>query len=157
MQGSATCFSCEVNAGRIVPVGGILYRGPYWSITHGSPCFAPGYLVLWTNRHTDFVGELNEVEQVALGVLLTRASRAIQQVTSAERVYSVYAAEDVRHTHFHLIPRVKGMPNRASLLLKPFFEGDFQVSSDLVLPIVDRLRPLLQDPPRIARTGIPDA
>jgi hypothetical protein len=40
--------------------------------------------------------------------------------------------------------------------LQPFFAGDFQVPSGLVLPIVEELRPLLQDLPRASLSNFPD-
>ena len=139
----SSCLSCQiVRGGRPVP-GGMLIRGRYWVLSHGNPCNAPGYLVLCAHRHVEFIGDLQDPELSEMGVMLGRASAAIKQVTGAERVYSLHAAEVERHTHVHLIPRLSGMPNRASLLLKPFFNGTWGVDESTVLPLVERLHSLL--------------
>ncbi len=157
-QQQKTCFSCEVSTGQRPVPGGILVRGERWSIAHGDPCLAPGYLVVWTNRHVEFIGDLDDAEMREMGLMLGRASKAIQQVTGAERVYAVYAAEEVRHTHVHLIPRLRGMPDRASLLLQPFFAGEWRVDRSEVLTLVEKLRPLLASLVRVpwTRSGLPD-
>lgn len=150
------CFSCEVSSDQRVTVGGILYKGRHWSMALGTPCLVPGYVVLWTNRHVEFLGDLTQEEAQELGALQARACKAVQAVTNVPRVHLLYAGELVRHVHFHIIPRANGMPETASAMLKPFFAGEWRIDDVLALPIATDLRPLLQDPLRPARYGMPD-
>lgn len=142
-QEVSSCLSCQIVRGERPVPGGMLIRGRYWALSHGNPCNVRGYLVLCALRHVEFIGDLQDHELSEMGVMLGKASAAIQQVTGAERVYSLSAAEVERHTHVHLIPRLPGMPNRASLFLKPFFDGMWGVDESAVLPSIEQLRPLL--------------
>lgn len=155
MAEASGCFSCEVSQGERPVVGGILYQDMYWSMALGNPCLAPGYLVLWSNRHVEFLGDLTMQESLELGILQARACAALQSVTEAPRVHMLYAGELVRHVHFHFIPRRQGMPEQASLLLAPFFAGEWRIDEASALLVAERVRPLLQSPPRV-RHGMPD-
>lgn len=68
-------------------------------------CALPGYLILRLAGPARSLGELDEATAAALGALLTRAARALEEVAGADRVYVLSFAEVDRQLHFHLLPR----------------------------------------------------
>jgi NADPH:quinone reductase-like Zn-dependent oxidoreductase len=69
-----------------------------------------GYLMAETKRHTPGLAELTNQEAQALGLLVTRLSRALKACTEAEHVCSFVLGHDVPHMHIHVVPGYPGAP-----------------------------------------------
>jgi diadenosine tetraphosphate (Ap4A) HIT family hydrolase len=104
------CLTCEVNAGRIVPAGGVIYGSSHWQAEHGVDRLVRGYVVLKPKRHVHELADLLPEEASTLGPALQVLLRAMRSALGAERIYVCSFAETVHHLHFHLIPRYADMP-----------------------------------------------
>jgi diadenosine tetraphosphate (Ap4A) HIT family hydrolase len=105
------CSACAEVAGDIAAPGGVILDDGRWLVSHHTGPFTdPGELIIKTRRHCESLGELTREEAEALGPLLRSATRALEQVTAAERIYAVSFNERVRHVHFLLLPRTRDMP-----------------------------------------------
>jgi diadenosine tetraphosphate (Ap4A) HIT family hydrolase len=61
----------------------------------------PGWLLLWSRRHSEGPAELTDDEAAELGLQISRVSRALHSVMDAEKVYVVWLGEN--HPHFHVL------------------------------------------------------
>ena len=105
------CSACAEVAGDISAPGGVILDDGRWLVSHHTGPFTdPGELIIKTRRHCESLSELTRDEAEALGPLLRSATRALEQVTAAERIYAVSFNERVRHVHFLLLPRTRDMP-----------------------------------------------
>jgi diadenosine tetraphosphate (Ap4A) HIT family hydrolase len=105
------CSACAEVAGDSSAPGGVIFDDGYWLVSHHTGLFTdPGELIVKTRRHRESLSELTREEAQALGPVLHSATRALEQVTAAERIYAVSFNERVRHLHFLLLPRTRGMP-----------------------------------------------
>jgi diadenosine tetraphosphate (Ap4A) HIT family hydrolase len=107
----ARCSACAEIAGEVsAPGGAILDDGTWFLSHHTGPFTDPGELILKTRRHVESLSELTRQEADSLGPILRSAIQALEQVVAAERIYAVSFNERVRHLHFLLLPRTRGMP-----------------------------------------------
>jgi diadenosine tetraphosphate (Ap4A) HIT family hydrolase len=105
------CSACAEMAGDVPAPGGVIFDDGCWFVSHHTGAFTdPGELILKTRRHCESLSELTREEAEALGPVLHSATRALEQVTAAERIYAVSFNERVRHLHFLLLPRTSSMP-----------------------------------------------
>ena len=104
-------MACRANRGELTPPGGVIWDDGLWRLEHQlMPAVLPGWLILKTVRHVESLAELSDAEARALGPLLSRATKALEFATGADRVYAALFAEAIRHVHFHLIPRPDSIP-----------------------------------------------
>lgn len=75
----------------------------------------PGWLVLVPLRHVTALHELTAHEAEELGLLLRRASLALQETTGCEKTYVMLfaEAEGFGHLHVHVVPRMADLPLEA--------------------------------------------
>jgi diadenosine tetraphosphate (Ap4A) HIT family hydrolase len=105
------CSACAEVAGEVTAPGGVIFDDGRWLVSHHTGPFTdPGELIIKTRRHCESLSELTPEESAALGSVLHSATRALEQVTTAERIYAVSFNERVRHLHFLLLPRTRAMP-----------------------------------------------
>ena len=69
-----------------------------------------GYLMVEPKRHVSGLAELTAQEAQALGLLISRLSRALKESEGAEHVYAFVLGDRVPHLHVHLAPRYPGAP-----------------------------------------------
>jgi diadenosine tetraphosphate (Ap4A) HIT family hydrolase len=74
------------------------------------PPLVPGQGFIVLKRHCKSLGELSQAEAEALGVVMQRTQRAYGKVLQPERVHFGLYAEEVRHLHLHITPRMAHMP-----------------------------------------------
>ncbi|MER7008762.1 HIT family protein [Dactylosporangium sp. NPDC000555] len=108
-----SCFSCDRNerAGELPPRERI-GLDEHWRVAHAFDTALPGWLILLPLRHVTAVADLTDAEAGGLGAWQARLSRALRDVTGCEKTYVVQFAEKegFAHVHFHLIPRMPGLP-----------------------------------------------
>ena len=95
--------------------GGAIYDDALVRAGHAGlgPGDAPaylGYLFVEPRRHAAGLGDLTDQEAQALGLLVTRLSRALVLSENAAHVYALVFGDDVPHLHIHLVPRYRGAP-----------------------------------------------
>lgn len=112
---SADCFVCRKHRGEITLPGGAIYEDGLLYVGHaqirdGQDAVYLGYLMVEPRRHVAGLADLNDEEAQALGLLVSRLSRALQASEGAEHVYAFVLGDRVPHLHLHLVPRYPGAP-----------------------------------------------
>lgn len=107
------CFSCRHNA--IVdelPVRELIALDEHWRVAHAVGAGLAGWLVLVPRRHVTAIAELTDAEAAGLGSWQVRLSRALRDETGCVKTYVAQFAErdGFAHVHFHVVPRMPGMP-----------------------------------------------
>lgn len=70
--------------------------------------FSKGHTQIIFKRHYHELAEVKSDDAAKLGALMPVIAQAIKQGLGAEMVYVACIAEEVRHVHFHLVPRYPG-------------------------------------------------
>ncbi len=89
------------------PVDLRIWQDGQFTVDHTAECQVPGYLIVGLKGGPRSLAELTTQESFALGAVLSRTARAIEQLTAAERVYCLSFCEIDRTLHFHLFPRTR--------------------------------------------------
>jgi len=77
-----------------------------WTLrAHSSPTPIVGWCVLELTRKAATLDELTVQEAQELGLILSKVSAAVRQVTKCERTYVTCFAEAYRQVHAHIAPR----------------------------------------------------
>jgi diadenosine tetraphosphate (Ap4A) HIT family hydrolase len=84
-----------------------IFDNPYFYIEKHPLYGWPGYLLVYSKARKESMSEFSNEEQLALGVILSEVTRAVEKHTHAERVYSIMFAEGTPVVHFHIFPRTK--------------------------------------------------
>lgn len=110
-----SCLTCDLIAARdagTAPLWDSIYRTEFWDLAHSFNTSLPGWLVLVARRHIEAIDELTNEEAAELGILLRRTSAALREVTGCVKTYVIQFAEAAGHphVHFHVIPRMAGLP-----------------------------------------------
>ena len=100
------CHICEM--GRSTAPETTIYADGLW--TAGTVADVPGWVMLWTNRHTDGPWELSADEASSFGPLYVGLARAVREACKGERVYLLYLGENALHFHAMLVPRRADAP-----------------------------------------------
>ncbi|MBV9258477.1 MAG: HIT family protein [Ktedonobacteraceae bacterium] len=107
------CFICRKHRGEITIPGGAIYEDDLVYAGHlrpGTHSTYLGYLMAETKRHAPGLADLTDQEAQALGLLVTRLSRAIKASEKAEHIYTFVFGDAVPHVHIHIVPRYPGTP-----------------------------------------------
>jgi diadenosine tetraphosphate (Ap4A) HIT family hydrolase len=105
------CLACDVLAGKVKAPGGAIYEDNYWVVEHSlSPVLLPGYLIIKLKRHCEHLAELTPEEAIALGKIIQSTCLALSQVVQPAKIHVCSWGEQVKHIHFHVIPRTSDMP-----------------------------------------------
>lgn len=112
----AECYACGMTAladdapprERVVVEAG-------WRAALAFNSTLPGWLVLVPLRHVAAMHELTAHEAEELGLLMRRASLALQATTGCEKTYVMLfaEAEGFAHLHVHVVPRMADQPVEA--------------------------------------------
>lgn len=107
------CYSCRQND-RIdsLPAREAVALDDHWRVAHAFDSSLPGWLILAPRRHVTAVADLTDAEAAGLGGWQVRLSRALHDVTGCAKTYVVQLAEKegFAHVHFHVVPRMPGLP-----------------------------------------------
>jgi histidine triad (HIT) family protein len=107
------CVFCDIQQGKQPPVGGPVYEDKlvyaYHEDNDGEPTYL-GHLMLVTRRHTPDFAELTCAEARAVGLAISRLSRALKACTGAVKVYAYFYGEVTPHLHVILTARYPGTP-----------------------------------------------
>ncbi len=74
------------------------------------PPLAAGQGFIALKRHCEHLGELSPEEVAALGPVIQRTARALDQALHPVRVHFGLYAEGVHHLHLHVLPRMPDLP-----------------------------------------------
>ncbi|WP_374055178.1 HIT family protein [Rossellomorea sp. FM04394] len=110
-----SCPICEKHQTIETP----LYENEYWMITPGSyDSQVLGYLYLEPKRHVENWSDLTDEELMQIGLLIKKTEGVLREVLNIDRLYSLTISEQVRHLHFHLVPRASGENTKGIPLLE---------------------------------------
>jgi len=109
------CFVCRKHQGEIVVPGGAVYQDElvyagHVQIGEGQSAAYLGYLMVEPKRHAAGLADLTDEEAQALGLLVSRLSKALKASEGAEHVYAFVLGDHVPHLHVHVVPRYPGAP-----------------------------------------------
>jgi diadenosine tetraphosphate (Ap4A) HIT family hydrolase len=96
-----TCHVCdriEASAGAEILTDDVWFAG-----TSGTP----GWVMLATRRHGQWLDDLDDSEADRLGPLMARIGGAIRAATGSTHVYFVGLGENTQHFHMVLTPRAQ--------------------------------------------------
>jgi diadenosine tetraphosphate (Ap4A) HIT family hydrolase len=142
---SVECFVCRKHRGEIPEPGGALHDDGVVRAGHaglgpeGEPAYL-GYLFVEPRRHAAGLGDLTKREAEALGLLLTRLSRALRQRENAVHVYAFVFGDNVPHLHVHLVPRYPETPREYRGLAVTDWPDAPQGGAEEIAALCDRLR-----------------
>lgn len=106
-----TCELCRFeDSAEGEPPGGWVARGPRWAVRVPHDLPYPGWLVVQARRHVESIADLDPQEAATFGPTVVTTSRAITEVTGAERVYLLVFGENQRHFHALLAARTPEIP-----------------------------------------------
>lgn len=112
--------SCPFCLGRFEP---LLETARWRLVRHADPAPTAGWMMLATRAHRVGPWALDDEESADLGPLVRAVSRAIREVTGAERVYLLGFNEAVPHMHLHLVPRHAATPETAGWALADHYRS----------------------------------
>lgn len=105
------CLAYSVLSGKVQAPGGVIYEDNYWVLEHSlSPVLLPGYLIIKLKRHSEHLAELTSEEANALGRIIQNTCSALSRVVKPAKIHVCSWREQVKHIHFHVIPRSLAMP-----------------------------------------------
>jgi histidine triad (HIT) family protein len=112
---SADCFICRKHRGEILIPGGAIYEDDlvyagHDSIPESQSIAYLGSLLVEPKRHVPGLADLTDNEAQAIGLLVTRLSRALMARERAQHIYSFVLGHHVPHLHVWVIPRYPGTP-----------------------------------------------
>ena len=105
------CLACSTLVGKVQAPGGVIYQDDYWVVEHSlSPVLVRGYLIIKLKRHGEHLAELTPEEARALGGIIQSTCLALSKVIKPDKIHVCSWGEEVKHIHFHVIPRTRDMP-----------------------------------------------
>jgi diadenosine tetraphosphate (Ap4A) HIT family hydrolase len=105
------CASCRTLKGQTIPAGGIVHENAHWMFfLRETPLFVAGQGFIVLKRHCERVSELADDEASSLGWMMRDVERGLNAVLKPAKVHFGLYAEQVRHIHFHVTPRMPDMP-----------------------------------------------
>ena len=105
------CISCATVSGSFIPPGGVVFETPKWLVVlRANPVRVPCLPLLILKRHCEDVARLDQDESSSLGPLIQLTARALDQVLHPAKVHFGIYAEEVKHIHVHVFPRMPDMP-----------------------------------------------
>jgi diadenosine tetraphosphate (Ap4A) HIT family hydrolase len=113
MTTPATCLFCDGAHLRAQAPARVVYEDDRFYVAHPLDGDGPTYLgslITVTKRHVPSFAELTDDEAQALGLLLSRVSRALKAATSAGHAYAYFFGEGFHHLHIFTVARYDEMP-----------------------------------------------
>jgi histidine triad (HIT) family protein len=112
---NSECFICSKHRGETPVPGGVIFENGLVYSSHsmvqrGQTSAYLGYLLIEPKRHVEGLQDLNKQESEAIGVLITRLSKALTISEKAEHLYLFVLGHHASHLHYHLVPRYANTP-----------------------------------------------
>ncbi len=105
------CISCATVAGSFMPPGGIVFEDAKWIVAlRANPVSVACLPLIILKRHCEDIANLEPEESVSLGSIMQLTARILNEVLKPEKVHFGIYAEQVKHIHIHVLPRMSNMP-----------------------------------------------
>jgi histidine triad (HIT) family protein len=108
------CLFCQIPAGQVPVPGGMIYEDDLVCACHYAQSGTPeylGYVVAQPKRHARTFADLSDCEARAMGLLIARLARALDECCGAERAYMEFYGEVTPHLHVFLTARYPNVPS----------------------------------------------
>lgn len=135
------CPICAKHQGTVI--GGPIYEDDLLYAHHGQYYQGEtylGYLRVETKRHVPSFAELSDAEAQAVGLLVTRLSRALKDCAGADHVYEFFYGDHVPHLHVLLYARYPGTPQEYWRERVDEWPGAPKGGADEIAALSERLR-----------------
>lgn len=86
-----------------------LWANSDFTIAQCRDCAIPGYLIVSPVPMTDSLSGLGSTRAAQLGLVLVRATSAIEQIIQPLKLYCAQFGEAARQLHFHVFPRTQAI------------------------------------------------
>jgi histidine triad (HIT) family protein len=145
-EGPQDCFVCNKHRQGNHVEGGVIFSDDTVYAGHchllGRHDILLGWLIVEPRRHVAELADLTDHEAAALGTLVSRLARALQQSEGAEHVYSFVLGDGlaIPHLHIHVMPRYPGTPREYWGQRVPEWTGGPRGGTDAMLQLTTRLR-----------------
>jgi len=106
-----------------------VFKDESFTLERSAECAIPGYLVLRVKGEPASLAQLPTETARALGEMLARTAKAIEETVGADRVYILSFCEIDRRLHFHLFPRT-------AWLLKEYHKANFNADEPIDGPML---------------------
>lgn len=107
------CLGCMPSAETKKELGGSVWEGNYWRVSHCNGPFGEGTMVVEPKRHVADIESLNGEEQAEMVPVFRDVSEAVKEVCGAERVYIEHWTHTaVAHAHWLFIPVTKELVHK---------------------------------------------
>lgn len=148
-QTEVDCFICRKHIGQVSIPGGAIYEDELLYAGHavipeGQSSAYLGALLVETKRHIPGLADLTDDEAQALGLLVKRLSRALQERESAEHIYLFVLGHHVAHLHVWLMPRYPGTPGEYWGMRLDEWPGARRGGPDEIAALCERIRRQLE-------------
>lgn len=139
------CLSCNMISGKEKPPGGILFKNELITVAHSiPPAQCKGFMIVQPKRHVEHIAELTEEEIVEIAKAIRNTAKAIKKILNPEKVYTTSFGESVKHVHFYVIPRMKGMPAKGVATLDEIlYEGKWRCSNKEAEEVAVKIKEML--------------
>ena len=105
------CISCATLSGAFKPPGGIVYETPKWIVVlRANPVRFACLPLIILKRHVEDMASLDREESSSLGRIMQQTAQALSDVLRPAKVHFGIYAEEVKHIHVHVFPRMPNMP-----------------------------------------------
>jgi diadenosine tetraphosphate (Ap4A) HIT family hydrolase len=135
------CPICAKHRGSVI--GGPVYEDDLLYVNHVANDQGQtflGYVLAETKRHVPSFAELTRAEAQALGVLISRLSRALKDCTGADHVYVFFYGDHVPHLHLHIFARYPGTPEEYWRERVDEWSGSPKGGAEEIAALCERLR-----------------
>ena len=105
---SAECILCRPELADAQFTRTRLWEDEHWRLSAVLQGPIVGFAHLEPRRHIPFITDLDGAEAATLGVVLSKAARALRQAARAEKTYVYVFGDRTPHLHFNLAPHRQG-------------------------------------------------
>lgn len=112
------CLGCEISSGRLNPIGGILYKDEYFSVSQDFELPINGFIIISSIKHFENLNELSDVERTILIQLINRIIELLKSYNIADSFNVILEEKKGYHFHVWIMPRNNWMIEKFGKVLK---------------------------------------
>lgn len=111
MSRGPNCIACATVSGVHPPPGGVVFDNEHWLVVLRSrPVRFPCLPLIILKRHEENIVHLDNAESASMGQTIQWTAQILSSVLQPARIHFGIYAEEVKHLHVHVFPRMNNMP-----------------------------------------------
>ena len=109
--------------------------------------FRMGQCIVWVKRHITSISEVSPEENASVFSMITKISKVLEHHYRAEKTWLLSIGDQIRHIHYHLIPKIDGQISIGyySFIKMMEAEGTPELTDEELNRTADGLTKLLND------------